>query len=60
MKTDALAAKIAARILRRQTKIAGYLNHKTQHWNRASKFIALLIFCLLSGSICLYFMIKSI
>lgn len=54
------AEAIAARILRLQTKIADYLNRKTQHWNKASKLIALLIFVLLCGSLCIYLIIKSL
>lgn len=60
MKSDALAARIAGRILRRQIQLAAYLNRKTQHWNKASKLIALFLFCLLFGSVCLYLIIKSI
>jgi len=59
-KTAALAERIAGRIIRRQTKIAGFLNRKTQHWNQSSKFIALFLFCLVFGSLCLYFIMKSI
>lgn len=59
-KAEALAIRIAGSIIRRQTRIAGYLNRKTQHWNRASKIIALLLFMLLFGGMCLYFIIKSI
>jgi hypothetical protein len=60
MKTDALAARIAGRVIRRQTKIADYLNRKTAYWNTASKLIALVFFVLLFGGICMYFIIKSI
>jgi hypothetical protein len=60
MKTDTLAERIAGRIIRRQTKIANYLNRRTQHWNSTSKLIALLLFSLLFSSICFYFIIKSI
>jgi hypothetical protein len=60
MKTDALATRIANGIIKRQSRIARVLNHKTQHWNKASKLTALLIFCLLFGSACLYLIIKSI
>lgn len=56
----ALAERIAAGIIRRQVRIADALNRKTQHWNRASKLIALVLFCLLFGGLCLYFIIKSI
>jgi len=59
-KTEALAERIAGRIIRRQTKIADYLNRRTQHWNGVSKLIALLLFCLAFGSLCLYFIMKSI
>ncbi len=58
--TEALAERIAGRIIRRQSKIAGYLNKKTQHWNKASKLFALLAFCLVFGSLCLYLTLKSI
>jgi hypothetical protein len=60
LKAEALAARVAGHIIRRQTKIANYLNRKTQHWNQASKFVALLLFCLLFGGICTYLIIKSI
>jgi len=59
-KTEALAERIANRIIRRQTRAANYLNRKTQHWNKASKIIALLLFCLVFGSACIYLIIKSI
>ncbi len=56
----ALAERVANAIIRRQTKLADALNRKTQHWNKASKLIALLLFCLLFGGLCFYFIIKSI
>lgn len=59
-KAAALAERIAGGIIRRQTRLAGYLNRKTQHWNNASKLIALALFVLLFGGVCLYFIIKSI
>ena len=40
-KAAALAERIANGIIRRQTKLADKLNRRTQHWNRASKLIAL-------------------
>jgi hypothetical protein len=60
MKTDALATRIAGKIIRKQTQVGNWLNRKTQHWNRASKLIALLLFCLVFGSACIYLIIKSI
>lgn len=59
-RTEALAQRIADRIIRRQTRMAGYLNRKTQHWNNASKLTALLLFIALFGSLCAWFIIKSI
>jgi hypothetical protein len=57
--TDALAGRIANRIIHWKTQLADYLNRKTQHWNKSSKLIALFLFCLLFGSICLYLIIKA-
>lgn len=60
MKTDLLAGRIAGRIIRTQNRIAGYLNRKTQHWNKASKLCALALFVLLFGGLSIYLIIKSI
>jgi len=60
MKTDRLATRIAGRIICTQHRAANYLNRKTQHWNRASKLVALVLFALLFGSISIYFIFKSI
>jgi hypothetical protein len=59
-KMAALAERIAGRIIGTQTRIAAVLNQRTQHWNRASKLIALLLFCLVFGGLCFYLIIKSI
>jgi len=59
LKSDVLAARIAGRIIRWQTKIADYLNRKTQYWNRSSKIILLLMFCIVFGVLCLYLLIHS-
>jgi len=59
MKTDRLAARMADRILQRQQKIAGYLNRKTQHWNKTSKLLALALFILLFGGASLGFIIHA-
>lgn len=58
-KAAAFAERVANGIIRKQTKIADGLNRKTQHWNRASKIVALLLFCIVFGGLCLYFIIKS-
>jgi hypothetical protein len=60
MKTDRLAKHIADKIIRRQTQFANYLNRKTQHWNRTSKLIALIMFVLLFGGLSIYLILKSI
>ncbi|WP_299516619.1 hypothetical protein [Mucilaginibacter sp.] len=55
-----LVIRIADTIHRHQTRVSGYLNRKTQYWNRASKLTALFLFCLLFGSCCLLLLIKAI
>jgi len=59
-KTEALAVRIAGRIVQRQTKLAGFLNRKTQHWNRAAKLTALVLFLLVFGALSCYYIIKSL
>ena len=58
--SDALARRIADQIIRSQTRIACQLNRKTQHWNRASKLMALALFVLVFGGLSIYLIIKSI
>ena len=60
MKTDLLASRIADKIIRRQTQFANYFNRKTQHWNKASKLTALIVFVLLFGGLSIYLILKSI
>lgn len=43
-----------------QRNAANYLSRKTQYWNRSSKIIALVLFCLLFGGGCLLLLIKAI
>ncbi|HZY35964.1 MAG TPA: hypothetical protein VFE53_04905 [Mucilaginibacter sp.] len=57
---DALASHIANAIIRRQRQAAAYLERKTQYWNKTSKLVALLIFCLVFGGCSLWLLIKSI
>lgn len=59
-KAEALAERLAGRIIRKQTRIANYLNRKTQYWDRASKIIAFTLFVLLFGGLCIYLIIKSL
>jgi hypothetical protein len=44
---------------RKQQKAAGYLNRRTQYWNRNSWLLALGLFILLFGGCCLLLCIKA-
>lgn len=55
-----LLINMAGTIHKRQLQVSGYLNSKTQYWNRASKLTALLLFCLLFGGCCLLLLLKAI
>ncbi len=55
-----LLIRISGTIHRRQLQVSGYLNRKTQYWNRASKLTALFLFCLLFGGCCLLLLLKAI
>lgn len=57
---ERLAERVALGIVRRQTRIANHLNRKTQHWNRASKILALTLFILVFGGVSLYLLLKAI
>lgn len=57
---ERLAGKVASAIVRRQMRVAGYLNRKTQYWNNSSKIIALVLFCLVFGGMSLYLLMKAI
>lgn len=57
---EALANKVASALIRRQNQVAGYLNRKTQHWNKASKITALVLFCLVFGGISLYLLARAV
>ncbi|EHQ24665.1 hypothetical protein [Mucilaginibacter paludis] len=52
--------KVGLLIAEKQRKAADYLSRKTQYWNRNSKIVALVIFCLLFGGACLLLLIKAI
>jgi hypothetical protein len=56
---DALANRVANRIILLQTQVADYLNRKTAYWSKASKLVALFLFCLLFGGSSLYLIIKA-
>jgi hypothetical protein len=55
-----LLIRITNTIYKRQLQVSGYLNRKTQYWNRASKLTALFVFCLLFGGCCLLLLLKAI
>jgi hypothetical protein len=56
---DRLAGRIAGAIIKRQRKLADWLERKTQYWNKASKLIALYLFCLLFGGLSLWLLMKA-
>ncbi len=57
---ERLAERVASAIIRRQSQVAGYLNHRTQYWNKSSKVIALILFCLVCGGFSLYLLLMAI
>ena len=42
-----------------QNKVAGFLNKKTEGWSPRKIKVALLLFCLLTGNLCLYIACKA-
>ena len=54
-----LAGQIETAVSRRQKQIADTLKLRTQHWNRASKLILLLLICLLFGGASLWLLIRA-
>ncbi len=55
-----LLSQVELSISRKQKLIADELNRRTQHWNRASKLILLLLICLLFGGASLWLLIQAI
>lgn len=53
------AEQLAAYGERWQRRTADYLGRKTAYWSRASKIIALALFCLVFGGASLYLLIKA-
>jgi hypothetical protein len=43
----------------RMRRMAAYLDRKTLYWNRGSKLLALVLFCLVFGSLCLWLLIRG-
>lgn len=58
--TSGVGAQVQGFAAQKQRKMADYLSRKTQYWNRTSKIIALVLFCLLFGGGCLLLLIKAI
>jgi hypothetical protein len=46
-------------IAQNQRKAATWLSRKTQYWNRSSKIIALVLFCIVFGGCCLFLLLKA-
>jgi hypothetical protein len=53
-------AQLRSAIDARQRQFAAYLGRKTQYWDRASKIIALALFCLFFGGLSLLLILKAI
>ncbi|EHQ29689.1 hypothetical protein [Mucilaginibacter paludis] len=47
-------------LLLRQRQVADWLGRKTAYWDKASKIIALCLFCLVFGGISLWLLLKTI
>ncbi|MGF7081959.1 hypothetical protein [Pedobacter jejuensis] len=47
-------------IQKRHRQLADHLDRKTQHWNRASKVLFLLLICLLLGALSFGLLIRAI
>lgn len=60
VKQEELAAGIAAKIIRWQTRAADYLNGKTAHLSKKTKLSILIVFCSMFAAINLYLLIHSI
>jgi len=58
--TDRLAGRVAAAIVGKQRRFAGYLERKTRYWDRASKLVALILLCILFGGPSLYLLLQAI
>ncbi len=58
--TDRLAGWVAAAIIGKQRRFAGYLERKTRYWNRASKLVALILLCILFGGPSLYLLLQAL
>lgn len=57
---DALAAKIAGRIVNRQRQLAGKLSRWAGSYSRRQQAIAFAVFCLFFGLYCLYILYTAI
>jgi hypothetical protein len=60
LNNNAIADRLAKAIINRQSRIAAYLDRKTQYWNGTSKLIALILICLLFGGFSLYMLISAL
>lgn len=59
MNSEETTQKIAGNILTRQSRIADYLNTKTKHLSGKALLIALIGFCVVFGSYCLYLLLSA-
>jgi hypothetical protein len=50
--------KVVAFLLSVQKRLAEGLNRRTAYWNKSSKLVALAVFCLVFGGVCLWLLVK--
>jgi hypothetical protein len=50
---------VKRRVEDRLRQCAAYLDRKTLYWNRGSKLLALALFCLVFGSVCLWLLMRA-
>lgn len=57
---DAVAQKIASRIIAGQRKLASYLNDKARGFSARQILYTLVIICILFGTYCTYLLVSSL
>jgi hypothetical protein len=60
IRQEETAGKIAARIIRVQTRMADYLNSKTRNLSAQAKLMLFVLFCAAFAAINLYLLIQAI
>lgn len=56
---DAVAQKVASRIIAGQRKLANYLNNKVSGFSAKQVLYTLIVICILFGAYCTYLLVTS-